>query len=53
MNTTEGKENWEEEEDRFKQTFANMTDDELMLTDGKKDDMLGKLLNKLGRTKEE
>jgi uncharacterized protein YjbJ (UPF0337 family) len=52
MNTSEGTENWEEEEAKFKQAFENMTDDDLMLTDGKKDDLLGKLLIRLGKTKD-
>jgi uncharacterized protein YjbJ (UPF0337 family) len=53
MNTTEIKGNWNEQKGKLKQKFAILTDDDLMLKDGKKDEMLGKLQIKLGKTKEE
>lgn len=53
MNTTELKGNWNEQKGKLKQKFANLTDDDLMFADGKKDEMLGKLQIKLGKTKEE
>ena len=53
MNTTELKGNWEEQKGKLKQQFANLTDDDLLFAEGKKEEMLGKLQIKLGKTKEE
>jgi uncharacterized protein YjbJ (UPF0337 family) len=53
MNTTEAKGNWNEQKGKLKQKFANLTDDDLLFAEGKKDEMLGKLQIKLGKTKEE
>jgi uncharacterized protein YjbJ (UPF0337 family) len=53
MNTTELKGNWEEQKGKLKQQFATLTDDDLMFAEGKKEEMLGKLQIKLGKTKEE
>jgi uncharacterized protein YjbJ (UPF0337 family) len=53
MNTIEVKGNWNEQKGKLKQQFANLTDDDLMFAEGKKDEMLGKLQIKLGKTKEE
>ena len=38
---------------KLKQKFALLTDDDLMFEEGMKDEMLGRLQIKLGRTKEE
>jgi uncharacterized protein YjbJ (UPF0337 family) len=53
MNTTETKGNWNEMKGKLKQKFAALTDDDLMFADGKKDEMLGRLQIKLGKSKEE
>jgi len=53
MNTTEVKGNWNEQKGKLKQKFAVITDNDLMFEEGKKDEMLGKLQIKLGKTKEE
>ena len=53
MNTTEVKGNWNEQKGKLKQQYANLTDDDLMFAEGKKDEMLGKLQIKLGKTREE
>ena len=53
MNITEIKGNWNEQKGKLKQKFAILTDDDLMLIDGKKEEMLGKIQIKLGKTKEE
>lgn len=53
MNTTELKGKWEEQKGKLKQKFAALTDDDLLFIDGKKDEMLGRLQIKLGKTKEE
>lgn len=53
MNTTEIKGTWEEQKGKLKQKFAKLTDNDLLYIDGKKEEMLGKLQIKLGKTKEE
>lgn len=53
MNTTELKGKWEEQKGKLKQKFAELTDDDLLFAEGKKDEMLGKLQIKLGKSKEE
>lgn len=53
MNTTEVKGNWNEQKGKLKKKFAELTDNDLMFEEGKKDEMLGKLQIKLGKTKEE
>ncbi len=53
MNTTEVKGNWNEQKGKLKQKFAVLTDNDLMYEQGKKDEMIGKLQIKLGKTKEE
>jgi uncharacterized protein YjbJ (UPF0337 family) len=53
MNTTELKGNWNEQKGKLKQRFANLTDNDFLYAEGKKDEMLGKLQIKLGKTKEE
>lgn len=53
MSTTNIYDAWEEQKGRLKQKFAKLTDGDLLFIDGKKDDMIGKLQIKLGKTKEE
>ena len=53
MNKTELKGNWEEQKGRLKQKFATLTDNDFLFAKGKKDEMLGKLQIKLGKSKEE
>jgi len=53
MNKTELKGNWEEQKGRLKQKFATLTDNDFLFAEGKKDEMLGKLQIKLGKSKEE
>lgn len=53
MNTTEVKGNWEEQKGKLKQKFAKLTDNDLLFVEGKKDEMMGKLQIKLGKSKEE
>jgi len=52
-NITELKGNWNEQKGKLKQKFATLTDDDLMFAEGKKEEMLGRLQIKLGKTKEE
>ncbi len=53
MNTTEVKGNWNEQKGKLKQKFAQLTDDDLLFAEGKKDEMMGRLQVKLGKSKEE
>ena len=53
MNTNQIKGNWEEQKGNLKQRFAILTDNDLMFTEGTKEEMLGRLQIKLGKTKEE
>ena len=53
MNTNEIKGNWNEQKGKMKQKFAQLTDDDLLFVEGKKDEMLGRLQIKLGKSKEE
>lgn len=53
MNKTELKGNWNEQKGKLKQKFAILTDDDLMLIEGKKDELFGRLQIKLGKTEEE
>ncbi|MBP6754550.1 MAG: CsbD family protein [Bacteroidia bacterium] len=53
MNTTELKGDWEVQRGKLKQKFAQLTDNDLLFVEGKKDEMLGKLQITLGKSKEE
>jgi uncharacterized protein YjbJ (UPF0337 family) len=53
MNTTEVKGNWNEQKGKLKQKFAKLTDNDMMFAEGKKEEMLGRLQIKLGKSKEE
>jgi uncharacterized protein YjbJ (UPF0337 family) len=53
MNTREIKGSWEAQKGKLKQKFAILTDNDLMFFEGKKDEMMGRLQVKLGKTKEE
>jgi len=52
-NLTELQGNWNETKGKLKQKFALLTDNDLLFTEGMKEEMLGKLQVKLGKTKEE
>jgi len=52
-NSTELEGNWNEIKGKLKQKFAVLTDNDLMLREGKRDELLGRLQVKLGKTKEE
>lgn len=53
MNSTELKGNWNKQKGLLKQKFATLTDNDLMFAEGKKEEMLGRLQVKLGKSKEE
>lgn len=44
---------WNEQKGKLKKKFAVLTDNDLLYEEGKKDVMLGKLQQKLGKTKDE
>ena len=44
---------WKETAGKLKQQFANLTDDDLLFKEGKDEELLGRLQQKLGKTKEE
>jgi uncharacterized protein YjbJ (UPF0337 family) len=52
-NLTQLKGNWNVTKGKLKQQFAILTDDDLLLVEGKQSEMLGRLQAKLGKTKEE
>jgi uncharacterized protein YjbJ (UPF0337 family) len=53
MNALKIKGNWNETAGKLKQRYANLTDDDLLFKEGKEEELLGRLQNKLGKTKEE
>ena len=53
MNTLKIKGNWNEQKGKLKQQFAQLTDDDLLLVEGKQEELLGRLQIKLGKTKDE
>ena len=53
MNTTELKGNWDEQKGKLKQKFAQLTDDDLLFAEGKKEEMLGRIQVKLGKSKDD
>jgi uncharacterized protein YjbJ (UPF0337 family) len=52
-NITELLGNWNETKGKLKQKFAMLTDNDVMLVNGKQDEMMGRLQVKLGKTKDE
>ncbi len=53
MNKDELKGNWDEQKGKLKMKFAMLTDNDLMFAEGKRDEMMGRLQIKLGKSKEE
>jgi uncharacterized protein YjbJ (UPF0337 family) len=45
--------NWNEVKGKLKQKYAELTDDDLMYVEGKKDELMGRLEAKLGKSKAE
>jgi len=44
---------WNEIKGKVKQTYGNLTDDDLTYVEGKEDEMLGKIQKESGKTREE
>ena len=53
MNKLQLKGNWNEIKGKLKQKFADLTDDDLTFAEGKEDEMLGRLQQRLGKSEEE
>ena len=53
MNKLQIKGNWNEIKGKLKQKFADLTDDDLTFAEGKEDEMLGRLQQRLGKSEEE
>jgi uncharacterized protein YjbJ (UPF0337 family) len=53
MNKLQLKGSWNELKGKLKQQFGNLSDDDLTFSEGKEDELLGRLQKKLGKSKEE
>jgi len=53
MNKLQIKGQWSEVSGKLKQKYANLTDDDLLFAEGKEEELLGRLQQKLGKTKEQ
>ncbi|HLP71605.1 MAG TPA: CsbD family protein [Bacteroidales bacterium] len=45
--------NWDMIKGKLKQKYANLTDDDLMYTEGREDETLGRIEKKLGKSRQE
>lgn len=45
--------NWNEVKGKMKQAYADLTDDDLKREEGKDDEMIGRVQQRLGKTKDE
>ncbi len=50
---TQLKGNWNETKGKLKQKFAMLTDNDLLLVEGKQDELMGRLQLRLGKSKED
>jgi uncharacterized protein YjbJ (UPF0337 family) len=53
MTTLQIKGNWNEIKGKLKQKYAQLTDDDLTFAEGKEEELLGRLQQRLGKSKEE
>ena len=53
MTKLQFKGSWNELKGKLKQQYGNLTDDDLVFSEGKEDELLGRLQQKLGRNKDE
>jgi uncharacterized protein YjbJ (UPF0337 family) len=53
MNDLTLKGKWNELKGKLKQKYSDLTDDDLAFTEGKEDELFGRLQKKLGKTKDE
>ncbi len=52
-NAIELKGNWNELKGKLKQKYAELTDNDLLLVEGKHDELMGRIQTRLGKSKEE
>ena len=53
MDTLQIKGSWNELKGRIKQQYADLTDDDLLYEEGEEDKLIGKLQQKLGKSRDE
>lgn len=53
MDKLQIKGNWNVLKGKMKQKYADLTDDDLTYTEGKEDELLGRLQNKTGKARQE
>ena len=53
MNKLQIKGSWNELKGKLKQQYGNLTDDDLVFSEGKEDELLGRLQKKLGKGEDE
>jgi uncharacterized protein YjbJ (UPF0337 family) len=53
MNNLQIKGAWNEIKGKLKQKYATLTDDDLIFSEGKEDELYGRLQKRLGKTKED
>ena len=53
MNKLQFKGTWNEIKGKLKQSYGDLTDDDLAFSEGKDDELLGRLQKKLGKSKDE
>ena len=53
MNKLQIKGSWNELKGKLKQQYGNLTDDDLVFSEGKEDELLGGLQKKLGKSQDE
>jgi uncharacterized protein YjbJ (UPF0337 family) len=53
MNKLQIKGSWNELKGKLKQQYGSLTDDDLVFSEGKEDELLGRLQKKLGKSKDE
>ncbi|HEX9958984.1 MAG TPA: CsbD family protein [Fibrella sp.] len=53
MNETTANGWWDEMKGKIKQAYGDLTDDDLTYTEGKEDEMWGRVQQKTGKTKDE
>lgn len=53
MNDLNIKGNWKEKKGKLKQEYAELTDDDLTFAEGKEEELVGRVQQRLGKSKEE
>lgn len=53
MNELNIKGNWNEKKGKLKQKYADLTDDDLQYAEGKEEELVGRIQQRLGTSKEE